>query len=333
MTNEVAQAARQASSSQRGGFRKSTNERSVSYVLPINGRRRALIGILLLFIEMCFFTITNILIRVTSHELSITEIVLFRNLGALTLIFPLSLPSIIGWSSGRRAIPTRHHVKACLLICLTSYIAIYTWCFSVTHLALGTATALFYSRSLFIATLANLFCLEVIPARYWAMISLGFLGAFIVLRPSLAAIGIVSGLGLISAAASALSALQLKTISHTAPPVAITFLITLIMTPLAALPIVGSNLSVTPRILVLAVAFGVLWIGSQFATVFAYRNMRSAVIASMDFCRLLFAILIGNAVFGDIIDAHTCIGGALILSTATLTSIFALTNRNTVIAS
>ena len=65
--------------------------------------------------------------------------------------------------------------------------------------------------------------------------------------------------------------------------------------------------------LVLLILIGVLTIIAQTMNIFAYRIGEASLISILDYLRLLYAILLGAVVFGELPSWNVLVGGAIII--------------------
>ena len=131
-------------------------------------------GALLMVVAAVFFTAMTAMIRYLSTSIDPLELVFFRNLFGLLVLLP--------WLS-RNGFGVLRTKRMGLLLFRTAVglTAMITWFSSISIMNLGDAVALSFTAPLF-ATVAAVFILgEVVRARRWAAVIMGFFGAIIIL--------------------------------------------------------------------------------------------------------------------------------------------------------
>ena len=128
-----------------------------------------------------FFAAMSGIIRHVSAELHAFEIAFLRNLFGLAFMMPWL--ARVGWSGLKTQRIGLYTVRG--IIGLAAMLAFF-W--AITILPLAQVTALSFTAPLFATILAALVLREVVRARRWAAILVGFVGALIILRPGVASV-------------------------------------------------------------------------------------------------------------------------------------------------
>jgi drug/metabolite transporter (DMT)-like permease len=181
---------------------------------------------------------------------------------------------------------------------------------------LALVTAVAFTAPVFATLLAVPVFGERLDAHRWAAIFFGFAGTLIVLRPGIALVdpGALVALG----AALAFSGLLIatKSLSRTESSITVTAYMLLLMIPLSLVPAVfvwrWPDAETLPWLVFIGVA-------SALGRLFLAQALKEApthVVMPVDFCRLIWATLLGYLVFGDVPDPFSWIGGAVILISA-----------------
>ncbi len=188
------------------------------------------------------------------------------------------------------------------------------WAFTLIPLA--EATAIIFTRPLWATIIAIVLLGEVVGARRWAAILVGFVGVLVMVRPGLTEVETGTLLAMSSALAAAAAALFGRVLAATEPPDRMTVYFMVLQAPVAA--ILAAFVWVTPRWEELALLFVMAGFGAlgQRAIARAYSCAGISVILPFDYLRLPFAALIGIALFGDVPLIWTWIGGTIIFASA-----------------
>jgi drug/metabolite transporter (DMT)-like permease len=162
---------------------------------------------------------------------------------------------------------------------------------------------------------------EVVRARRWTAIAIGFIGTLIILRPGVIEIGIGPILIVVSAAIWSVALMVIKVMTRTDSSVTISLYASIFLSPivlLAALPFwdwpSGEQLA---RMFVLA-TFGTV---AQTLMNQSLKLADTSVVLPVDFTKLIWAALLGFLVFGEVPDIYTWTGGLLIFASTTYIAI------------
>jgi len=195
-------------------------------------------------------------------------------------------------------------------------IAMWTWFLAVTLIPIGEQTALSFLAPLFTTMGAALFLGEIVRLRRWLAILIGFIGAFIILRPGIAEISLGHMVAIGSALAMGCSMLVIKHLTRKDDPLVIVFFSHLIMMPLALLPALyvweWPNIEVW---LILGLTGPVAVIG-HVTLARAYKLADASFVAGVDYARLPFAMLFGWILFGELSDIWTWVGASIIFGSS-----------------
>jgi drug/metabolite transporter (DMT)-like permease len=266
------------------------------------------------------FTVLNLVIRIASAELHPFQIVFFRCLFSLAFMLP--------WiaHTGLEGLRTRRS-GLYLSRSLTSLVAMMTWFTSLSLMSLGTAVTLGFTIPLFCTIGAALFLGEKVRARRWSATLVGFLGVLIVIRPTPDSISPAAMLALVSAAFSAASALQVKSLSRTEPTTAMVTYMALFMTPMSLVPALFVWQWPSWSMLALMVLGGALATIGQLAITRSFHLAEASALMPLDYTKLPVAALLGWLYFGEVLDAWTWAGAAVIAA-----STLYITHREAVIS-
>ena len=185
---------------------------------------------------------------------------------------------------------------------------------SLTYLPLAEATAINFTGPLFIVALSGPLLGERIEIGRWLAVAAGMAGALIVVRPGAAVFHWASLLPLVGAFFFALFNILtrlLRSADSTIVTLFHTFGIGSAIISLA-LPFVWS--APTPAECLVFAATGVLGFAAHFSIVRSLELADASRVAPLNYVRLVWAIGIGYAVFGDLPGTATLIGGTIIVA-------------------
>jgi drug/metabolite transporter (DMT)-like permease len=196
--------------------------------------------------------------------------------------------------------------------------------YAYQKMPLADANALSFTRTLWVVPLAAIILKERIGPRRVSATIVGFLGALLMLQPAAAGDGAHLGLPALAALSSAfliamtVTGMKFMTRDHTT------------MTLMSWSAVLGLVLSIPPAMfvwrrpelvdLVLLALMGVLGTVTQACYIKGMSEGDATVMAPLDYSRLVFAILIGYLLFGEIPNGVTMLGaGVVIASTLYIT--------------
>ncbi|HEX9932004.1 MAG TPA: DMT family transporter [Allosphingosinicella sp.] len=204
-------------------------------------------------------------------------------------------------------------------------VALATICFfmGVMAMPLADATAIQFTSPIVTAMLAPLVLKERSPAAVWLATLLAFAGVLVVLRPNVTELGVVALWPLGAAFGMSWLMMLNRMTAGDAPLLAMQFVLALVAAPLliaaAALlhSFAGAPFRIDPPSLevVLKCLFVAFSATTGHALIFAaVLRANAAAVAPMTYVQLLVAAGIGWAWFGEVPDAATFAGAALIVA-------------------
>jgi drug/metabolite transporter (DMT)-like permease len=190
-----------------------------------------------------------------------------------------------------------------------------------TLLPLADVTAIGFAAPLFIVMLAALFLRERVHIYRWSAVVIGFIGVLVIIGPGArAASGATVGVmyALTSAALAALAMIFLRRMSahEHSTAIAFYFMLTAAVISLFTLPF-GWNMPTGPEGWVL-IASGVAGGIGQLFLSFSYRYGEASLLAPFDYTAMIWAVLLGYFVFGELPMANVWVGAVIVISAGLL---------------
>ncbi len=181
-------------------------------------------------------------------------------------------------------------------------------------LPIADAIAISFAGPLFITALATPLLGERVGWRRWAAVMIGFAGVLAMIRPTGDVVRIAALLPLSAACIGAFRDIVTRGISGTDTSVSILTISTVAVTlsGLFSLPY-GWRPPLPMDIGLLAVA-GLLLGSAHFFMIEAFRLAEAAVVAPFKYTSMVWAVLAGFLVWGDIPDGWTMAGAALVVA-------------------
>ncbi len=256
-----------------------------------------------------FVATQNALIRIASADIHTFEIVFFRNFFGLAAMLPVLLRT----GSGMLRV-SRPGGLVLMSVCHLAGMVCYF--LAIAYLPLADVIALSFSKPMFVTLGAALLLSEVVKARRWSAVLLGFLGVLIVLQPGADVISPYALVVLAGTVMGAATSLMIKRLTHTEQVGAIVWYQALIATMLS-LPLCLLQWRMPDMIeWSLLIAIGVLGTLSWLSATRALSLIDVSAATPFEFLRLPFAAIIAYALFAEIPKLSTWLGGAVIFAAA-----------------
>jgi drug/metabolite transporter (DMT)-like permease len=250
-------------------------------------------------------------VGVAARELPNAPIVFFRHFIMVVFLVPWL------WREGRGALATRdlpgHVVRG-----LAGVTAVGCYFYAIARLRLADAVLLNQSMPLFIPLVERAWLGQRIPPRLWAVLSLGFAGLVVILRPGTGVFHPAALVGLASAVFASVSQVGIRRLTRTEPVTRI----------VVYFGLVGSAVSLAPAAwwwkTPSAFTWAVLLSMGAFATVGqmtltrAYVHAPAASVGPFLYAGPVFAGLLDWVIWHRLPDALFVVGAAVVILSATL---------------
>ena len=203
----------------------------------------------------------------------------------------------------------RQMLRAVLFLSTTLLITI-----GLSLLPLAQMVSISFSSPLFVAALAPLLLGERVSTSRWLTITIGFLGVLVIVRPDPTTMGIASLIAIAAAFSSALRDIVTRRISTTESSLSILFCssVFVIVIALAAAPWLGW-IKVQTIGWALLLINGILNGGAHFLIIEALRLGEASAVAPYKYTGLIWGVLLGLVVWGDV-PSPWVIGGAILIA-------------------
>lgn len=181
------------------------------------------------------------------------------------------------------------------------------------ELPLATAVVISFSGPLVITALAPTLLQEQVGWRRWAAVSVGFMGVVVIIRPGTDAFQSASLLILAATLGSAMRDIVTRRLCATETSLSILWftMVAATLTGFATLPLGWQP--IRPDDMILFAAAGVLLTGSHYLLIEAFRLAEAALVAPFNYANIIWALIIGYLIWGDLPDRWTYVGTAVIV--------------------
>jgi drug/metabolite transporter (DMT)-like permease len=252
------------------------------------------------------FSFMGLLAKDLGQRYNPIQVAFFRSSFGLIPLLPIFLSS--GFGALRTARPLQHLFRG-----LVGVVGMFLGFYAVARLPLATSTSISFTTPLYMIFMAVLFLGETVRWRRWTATLIGFAGVLVIVRPFDGAVSTPEILALTSAFISSIAITLVKKLSGTEPSVTIVFYLSLIATLCSAIPSYFVWQTPTGMDLFLFLLTGLAGGTGQILITQAYFEGEATIVAPVDYLRLLFAILFGYFVFGEVPTRFTLIGSAIII--------------------
>ncbi len=267
-------------------------------------------GILAMLVAVALFSAMDAIIKDLRADYGAMQILFCRMAFAA-----LPLAWLIHAQGGVAALRTRRlggHVGRTLLVMA----ALFCFFHAFGSMALADVYAISYAAPLLITALgAPMLGERVGPAR-WAAVAVGFLGVLVILRPGGGMISAGGAVALAGTVLYALNAILLRQLSRTDTNAAILFYFTVTGTAVTgalALPFGWVWPSAADWAVLAAV--GVIGGVAQIFITQSFRLAPVAVVSPFQYSSMLWGLIYGLGLFGDVPDGTTLLGAAILIAT------------------
>ncbi|MCM0019229.1 MAG: DMT family transporter [Tagaea sp.] len=264
-------------------------------------------GALWMIASGAVFSLLNATVKHLGQNLDPFVIAFFRCVFGLAIILPFALRAGRGvLLTGR---PLTHLARG-----LVGVAGVFCGMYAIVHLPLADAIAISFAKPLFAVLLAAAFLSERVGADRWLATAVGFLGVLIVVRPGSTEFELAHVVALIGAFAVADGIVLVKKLQGSERTATI----------MVYFGVVTSLLSLGPALWVwttpsgielgfLAAMAGAATLG-QYCGLRAFQAADASAVVPYDYLRLIFAIALGFALFGEYPDFWTLAGSAVLIA-------------------
>lgn len=260
-------------------------------------------------VAMAGFTVNDAIGKAVFESMNMGQVMLIRGLFATLLI------GLIAWHQGALRVPRSALHPMVLLRVFGDVCATICFLVALSQMPLANVSAVQQVLPLAVTMGAALFLDEPVGWRRWLAISAGFIGVMVIVKPGAEGFNAFALLVLISVFFCTIRDIATRRIP-TAIPTLLVSTVTAAAVTVAGAAIVRPMGGWTPptveNVGLLAAAAVLLLVGYQFLI----KSMRTgdiSFIAPFRYTALLWAILLGFLIFGDVPDAAMITGVAIVI--------------------
>lgn len=259
------------------------------------------------------FAIMGALVKLGSVKFSSAELVFYRSLFGLIIIFT---------SIRFKKLPIQTpHLNKQIMRALFGFFALLMFFYAIAHLPLATAITLNYTSPLFLAALMPFLLHEKPKKILYLALMISFFGVVLLLKPSIASEDLLAGLlGLCSGIGAGLAYIQVKQLGNLHEPDWRTvFYFTLISTVGAGIWMLFDKLSaIVWQDLPVLIGLGASATIAQLALTRAYRTGRTLTVASLSYATVVISSLFGVMFWGEHLSLSEWLAIGLIITSGVI---------------
>ncbi|WP_123151509.1 DMT family transporter [Mesorhizobium delmotii] len=266
-------------------------------------------GALFMVVAMIGFTLNDAITKVSSESMNMAQVMLIRG------VFASLFVGLLAWQRGALALPGSMLQPMVAVRVAGEAGATVSFLVALAHLPIANVSAVLQALPLAVTMGAALVFNEGVGWRRWLAIAIGFAGVLIIVRPGFEGFSVYSLLALACVGCCAVRDLATKRIPQAIPTLLVSTTTALAMTMLGAallLPMGGWAPMTGESTAFLALAAVLVVIGYQFI-IMAMRVGDISFIAPFRYTALLWSILLGLSIFGDVPDLPMILGAIVII--------------------
>ena len=255
------------------------------------------------------FAFNDTLVKILGGTIHPIEMVFFRYCVGTVVLIPMF------WRAGMTVMTTQRlplHVGRGIIAGIGQAGAFY----AVVHLLLADATAVQFSRPLFMTFLAVFILGESVGWRRWGATIVGFSGVIVMLRPGQSDLDIAWIVALVTALIFALAMILIRKLSQTEPPARILFFYHVTGLVFFVGPAIWVWRTPVAEEWLFLFLIGFLTTVAMICFVRALAVGEASIVGPMEYTRLIYAAILGYFLFAEVPVIWTWIGAALIVASA-----------------
>ncbi len=266
------------------------------------------LGVILILTAMFTMTAMDAAVKWAVADYSIQQINFIRSVAAMIVLAPV-IRSDGGLNALRTQRPWVHVWRAFLLIIIG-----FAWFFALGRMKLADVGAIVMISPLLITALSGLLLKEHVGMRRWIAVVAGFTGMLIIVRPGTGVFNPVALLVVMVALGYALYVLSSRANRDKETLAALTYYplfgIFIISGALSPLDWTAPTVGAWSAMIFVGVCAGI----GHVTLTLAFRYASPPVLAPLEYTGLIWAVILGYALFDELPDQWTVVGMCLIAS-------------------
>ncbi|UWR23820.1 DMT family transporter [Sulfitobacter sp. S190] len=273
-------------------------------------------GAALMVLSMLGFAIEDAFIKRMSGDVPVGQIMVMLGIGGGVIFGAVVL------AQGRAVIEWAMLTPAVIIRALGEMFGTLCFISAIVYTPLSSASAILQATPLVVTLGAALFLGETVGWRRWAAIGVGFMGVMMIIRPGLEGFTPLSLFALGGVIGLAIRDIATRKIPKTLSTMQLSFLGFIAIVPAGTVLMLGTGTApvamTATNTIFLALALGI-GVFAYYAIVAAMRVGEVSFVTPFRYTRLIFALMIGIAFFGERPDTLTLLGSLIIVGSGIYT--------------
>jgi drug/metabolite transporter (DMT)-like permease len=271
------------------------------------GRSAVLAGIGYMLVAVFLFGATSAVGKWLVTKYPVGEFLFLRSIATLLLLIPFI------WRAGTApfANAPRPGMQVLRVVLASIEIPMFFW--AVSHMPLADTQTFYLASPIYVTALSVLLLREHVGWRRWTAVLIGFAGVVIALRPSSASFTLPALIALTGSGIYGLLMIATRALRDTDATVLMTYQ-SLGILLLSAVAAPFAWVTPAPHDILVFIAVGASSVISQFCVVRALKLADASVVVPYQYTLIVWAVVFGWQMFGEVPDAWTMTGAALIVA-------------------
>jgi drug/metabolite transporter (DMT)-like permease len=271
------------------------------------GRSAVLAGIGYMLVAVFLFGATSAIGKWLVAKYPVGEFLLLRSVVMLLLLTPFI------WRIGRAAFMNAPRPGMQVLRVALASIEIPMFFWAVSHMPLADTQTFYLAAPIYVTAMSVLLLREHVGWRRWTAVLIGFAGVVIALRPSAASFTLPALIALTGSSIYGLLMIVTRTLRDTDSTVLMTYQTVGILL-LGAVAAPFAWVAPDPHDILVFIGVGASSVVSQFCVVRALKLADASVVVPYQYTLIVWAVVFGWHMFGEVPDAWTMTGAAFIVA-------------------
>ena len=274
---------------------------------PVDGRGAILLGIGAMMLAVAVFAVMEAAVKWLSSGYPTLQIVFFRSAFALVPLYVLLL-----WRGDALAGIRTRRMTEHLLRSAIGFGALVGFFHAYGQMPLADVIAIGFAAPIFLTALSVWLLHEKVGRHRWAAVVAGLCGVLLMVRPDGGVFAPAAAVALAATLLYALAMIQVRRMSATESATATVFCFSVFSLVASGLAMPLQWIMPTPLDAILLILIGLLGGIGQIALTYAYRLAPVSVVAPLDYVSLLWGVLFGWLIWGDLPAGATLAGAAIV---------------------
>ena len=264
------------------------------------------LGFLYMFMSVCAFSLMDIIVK-WSVDYPIGQVLFFRGFfGILFYLFIIPKERLHNFYYTKRA--GLHFLR-----CMSGLVALVAIFIALRKLPLATVVSISFAAPIFTTILSIFLLSEKVGIYRWLAVIIGFIGILIITEPGISQLNIYYVFPVIFCLGLSYVAITLRQLSTTEPIWLISFYFSLSITLLSFLSIPQGWIMPSLKDFIFLSLVGIfggvanLWLGQS------YKYSEVSLVTPLKYLALLFAIVFGYFIWGEVPTYKTLFGASLVI--------------------